>query len=70
MKPKRAKPIYAFAVSRGGEIDIDSIDLSRDAIVRRLNRPAGESVVPVRISQVGRHPKDDHDFPRAARERT
>jgi hypothetical protein len=48
----RAKPTYAYAVKRRGVIDIDSIDMDRPAVVRRLNRPGGESVVCVRISEI------------------
>jgi hypothetical protein len=33
MKPKRAKPIYAFAIKCRGQIDINSIDLSRDDLI-------------------------------------
>lgn len=49
---KPAKPEYAYAIKRGGKIDITSIDEDRAALVRHMNRPCGESVIKIRISEV------------------
>jgi len=52
MKYPKAKPISAFAVKCRGELLWTSIEMNRRDLVKRINRPSGESVVPVRISEV------------------
>lgn len=53
---KKPKATLAFAVSVQGEIDLNRIephtDDGRKGLIQGLNRPAGESVVTVRISPV------------------
>lgn len=54
----KAKPVVVYAVKRGGVIDIDSLTETRADLIRNLNRPAGESVIKVRVTEVveGRKP--------------
>jgi hypothetical protein len=51
---KKPKFKLAFAVSVNGEIDLNRIepftDEGRSDLIRGLNRPAGESVIKVRVS--------------------
>lgn len=57
MKKPRAKPIYAYAIKAGGNLQLESLDHSRIALVLSMKRPAGESVVAVRISEISKPPK-------------
>jgi hypothetical protein len=56
MKRDKAKTIKAFAISRRDDILLDSFepwtDDGRAECIRRINRPAGERVISVRITQV------------------
>lgn len=61
MKKPRAKPIYAYAIKDRGGINLTSIDESRADVIRRLNRPSGESLIMVRISQVDKYPRSPQD---------
>lgn len=56
MKKPRAKPVYAYAIYDRGGLDLSSISDSRSELVRQANKPAGQSVVAVRISHVDKHP--------------
>lgn len=51
-QPTKIKPAYGYMVARGAVLDENSFEYERDPLVKRLNRPAGERVVMVRISQV------------------
>lgn len=63
MKPKdapvkkpKAKPIYAYAIKTRHGLDLLSISESRSELISQANKPAGQSVVAIRISQVDKHP--------------
>ncbi len=52
----KAKPIFAFAIKTRGELSTADIepftDEGRSDLLRRINRPAGQSVIKVRINEV------------------
>lgn len=52
----KIKPVYGYMVARGALVDETSFEYDRDPLVKRLNRPSGERVVMVRISQVDKIP--------------
>lgn len=52
----KVRPVYGYMVARGAAIDESSFEYDRDLLVKRLNRPAGERVIGVRISQVAKVP--------------
>ena len=56
MKRPKAKVVKAFAVARDDAIDLNRIepwtDEGRADCLRSINRPAGERVVTVRITQI------------------
>jgi hypothetical protein len=54
VKKPRAKPIYAYAIKADGNLQLESMDHSKASLVRYMNRPAGESVVAVRISEMAK----------------
>lgn len=56
MKKPRAKPVYAYAIKSSAGLELESLDYNRAALIEIANKPAGESVVPVRISQIDKHP--------------
>lgn len=56
MKKPRAKPIYAYAIKTVGGLELDSLNHNRADLIRSQNKPAGETVVPVRISEIDKVP--------------
>lgn len=56
MRHTKAKTVKAFAITRRGEIMLDAIepwtDDGRQELIRQINRPAGERVVTVRITEI------------------
>lgn len=58
---ERAKPIYGWAIKMRGVIDLLSISDSRDDLIATINRPAGQSVVCIRISEVAAPPPNNPD---------
>jgi hypothetical protein len=57
VKKPRAKPIYAFAIKTSAGLDVENINVDRAELVRYANKPAGQSVVPIRISEISKPPK-------------
>lgn len=49
---ERAKSVMAYAIVQRGSICVDDISTDRAELVRQLNRPAGQRVARVRISEV------------------
>lgn len=56
MKRPKAKTIKAFTVARGDTIQLDRIepwtDEGRTDCLKTINRPAGERVITIRITQI------------------
>lgn len=56
MKRPKAKTVKAFAIAQDDIILLDSIepwtDESRNSLVRNANRPAGQRVISIRITQI------------------
>lgn len=56
MKRPKAKTVKAFAVAQDDTILLDSIepwtDESRSSLLRNINRPAGQRVISIRITQI------------------
>lgn len=56
MKNQKAKTIKAFCVARDGVILLDRIepftDEGRADCIRTLNRPAGERMITIRVTQI------------------
>ncbi len=52
VKLTRAKPIYAFALKTRGVLNVNDLFEDRQDAIRCANKPAGQSVVNVRISEV------------------
>lgn len=48
----RANPALAWAVKMGDTLDVLSISDDKRALLRQINRPAGQSVVRVRITEL------------------
>lgn len=57
MKRPRAKPIYAYAIKTRHGLDLLSISESRSELIGQANKPAGQRVVPIRISEIAKAPK-------------
>ena len=51
-KAKKAKSIYAYALKTRGELNVTDIVETRDDALAYQNKPAGQSVVRVKITEV------------------
>lgn len=49
---ERARPVLAFAIKTRGLIDFTSITDCRADLLAALNRPAGQRIIAVRITEV------------------
>lgn len=57
MKKPRAKPLYAYAIKTNAGLSVEDISIDRAELVRYANKPAGQSVVAVRISEISKPPR-------------
>jgi hypothetical protein len=48
---------YAYAIKTRYGLDLLSISYSRSELIGQANKPAGQSVVPIRISEIAGHPR-------------
>lgn len=49
---ERAKSIEAWAIKTRGTLNVLNLSDDRDDLIQQINRPAGQSVVRVRISEI------------------
>lgn len=49
---KRGKSVLAWTIKTGDTLSVSDVSDDRDYLVRNINRPAGQKVVRIRISEV------------------
>lgn len=54
---ERPASATGYAVKRRGQIDLETISDFRKFLVRNLNRPAGERVIAVRVTEIKKNAK-------------